>query len=119
MPPSVSLAVVNARVKTNDPTRPWANGVAVTGDQISFVGSSAEIKKLAGTAARVVDAGGRVLLSASADGNDPAEIKIANQTPANFMVVDHEPPANSTWSNPGYRVLMRVVRGMVLENTLA
>ena len=119
MPPSISLAVVNARVKTNDPARPWANGVAVIGDQISFVGSSAEIKKLAGTAARVIDAGGRFLLSASADGNDPSEIKIASQTPANFMVVDHEPPANSTWSNPGYRVLMRVVRGMVLENTLA
>ena len=116
MPPS--LVVLNARVKTNDPTRPWAGGVVVQGEKISFIGSSAEIQKLATTSASVLDAGGKILIAASPDGNDPADVKMATATPANFMVVDHEPPANSTWSNPGYRVFLRVVRGMVLENTL-
>ena len=116
MPPS--LVVVNARVKTNDPTRPWAGGVVVEGTKISFIGSSAEIQKLATTSVSVLDAGGKVLIAATPDGNDPADVKLATAAPANFMVVDQEPPANSSWSNPGYRVYLRVVRGMVLENSL-
>ena len=113
-----SLVVLNARIKTNDPARPWASGLAVHGERIAFVGSSAEMAKMAAEASAVVDAGGKLLISASADGNDPAEVKMASATPANFMVVDQEPPANSTWANPGYRVFLRVVRGMVLENSL-
>ena len=113
-----SLVVLNARIKTNDPARPWAGGLAVHGERIAFVGSSAEMAKMAAEASAVVDAGGKLLISASVDGNDPAEFKMASATPANFMVVDQEPPANSTWANPGYRVFLRVVRGMVLENSL-
>lgn len=114
-----TLVIVNARVKTNDEARPWASGIAVSGDSINMVGSSAELMKVASPSARVVDAGGRILLAATPDGNDPDTIKIQRATPANFMVVDKEPPANSTWSNPGYRVYMRVVRGMILEDTLS
>ncbi len=113
-----TLVIVNARVKTNDEARPWASGLAVTGERINMVGSSAELMKVAAPNARIVDAGGRIILAATADGNDPDTIKIERATPATFMVVDREPPANSTWSNPGYKVLMRVVRGMVLEDTL-
>jgi predicted amidohydrolase YtcJ len=51
-----SLAIVNARVWTADTTRPWAEAVAVHGDSIIAVGSSAEIRKLG--AARVIDAKG-------------------------------------------------------------
>ncbi|HEX9564999.1 MAG TPA: amidohydrolase [Gemmatimonadaceae bacterium] len=53
----VSLAIVNARVWTGDSTRPWADAVAVSGDTILAVGSSAEIRKL-GRAGRTVDAHG-------------------------------------------------------------
>jgi predicted amidohydrolase YtcJ len=55
--PALSLAIVNARVWTGDSTRPWAEAVAVSGDTILAVGSSAEIRKLGG-AGRVVDAKG-------------------------------------------------------------
>lgn len=51
-----SLAIVNARVWTADSTRPWAEAVAVNGDTIVAVGSSAEIRKIGAT--RVVDAKG-------------------------------------------------------------
>lgn len=54
----VSLAVVNARVWTGDVRRPWADAIAVRGERLAAVGSSAEVRKLAGTAARVVDARG-------------------------------------------------------------
>lgn len=56
----VSLAIVNARIWTGNPRQPWATGIAVSGDRISAVGSSAEIAKLARSSpdARVVDAKG-------------------------------------------------------------
>jgi predicted amidohydrolase YtcJ len=63
--PPVSLAVVNARVWTGDPRRPWADAVAVRGDRLAAVGSSAEIRKLAGSGAdgaRVVDAKGAMVV---------------------------------------------------------
>jgi predicted amidohydrolase YtcJ len=60
--PPVSLAVVNARVWTGDPRRPWADAVAVRGDLIATVGSSAEVRKLAPAEARVVDARGGMVV---------------------------------------------------------
>jgi predicted amidohydrolase YtcJ len=53
-----TLMVVNGRVWTGDAQRPWADAVAVTGDRITAVGSSAEIRKLSGSGTRVVDAQG-------------------------------------------------------------
>ncbi|HEX6629916.1 MAG TPA: amidohydrolase [Gemmatimonadaceae bacterium] len=60
--PPVSLAIVNARVWTGDARRPWADAVAVRGDRIAAVGSSAEVRKLAGADARVIDAKGGMLV---------------------------------------------------------
>ncbi|HEY0972657.1 MAG TPA: amidohydrolase [Gemmatimonadales bacterium] len=54
----VSLVVVNARVWTGDARRPWADAIAVRGDRIAAVGSSAEVRKMAGAGARVIDARG-------------------------------------------------------------
>jgi predicted amidohydrolase YtcJ len=58
--PVTALAIVNARVWTGDPRRPWADAVLVRGERIQGVGSSAEIKKRAGSA-HVVDARGMLL----------------------------------------------------------
>jgi len=56
----ITLAIVNARVWTGNPAQPWASGVAVSGEKISQVGSSAEIAKMLQGAplARVIDAKG-------------------------------------------------------------
>ncbi len=67
---AVSLAIVNARVWTGDPRRPWADAVAVDGDRVQAVGSSAEVRKLAATA-RVIDAKGAVLLPGATDAPEP------------------------------------------------
>ena len=40
----ITLAVVNARVWTGDTTRPWAEALAVRGDRIETVGSSAAVR---------------------------------------------------------------------------
>jgi predicted amidohydrolase YtcJ len=60
--PTTTLAIVNARVWTGDPRRPWADAVAVAGDRIGVVGSSAEVMKTVSGATRVVDARGQMLL---------------------------------------------------------
>lgn len=57
-----TLAIVNARVWTGDARRPWADAVAVTGERITAVGSSAEIRKLARPTTRVIDATGGMLV---------------------------------------------------------
>jgi predicted amidohydrolase YtcJ len=57
----VTLAVVNARVWTGDSTRPWAEALAVRGERIALVGSSAAVRKLVGTA-RVIDANGEMVV---------------------------------------------------------
>ena len=59
--PVSALAVVNARVWTGDARRPWADAVLVRGERIEAVGSSAEIKKLAGTSVKTVDAHGMMV----------------------------------------------------------
>src|SRR5258705_11040100 len=59
--PTNSLAIVNARVWTGDPKRPWADAVAIAGDRIVAAGSSAEIQKQTSAATRIIDARGQRL----------------------------------------------------------
>ncbi|MGI9107100.1 MAG: amidohydrolase [Pyrinomonadaceae bacterium] len=56
------LIIVNAAVQTMDKGRPLAEAVAVYGNRIAAVGSSAEIRPLAGPRTRVIDAGGALVL---------------------------------------------------------
>lgn len=58
----VDLALVNAKVWTGDPGRPWAEAVAVRGDKIFAVGTTAEIRQLAPAGAKAVDLGGSLVL---------------------------------------------------------
>jgi len=57
----VTLAVVNARIWTGDSARPWAEAFAVRGERIATVGSSAAVRKIAGSA-RVIDVAGRMVV---------------------------------------------------------
>jgi predicted amidohydrolase YtcJ len=57
-----TLAVVNARIWTGDPRRPWADALAAEGERLVAVGSSAEIRKLVTEATRVIDAEGRLVV---------------------------------------------------------
>lgn len=56
------LVVVNANVRTMDSSRPTAEAVAVYGGRVLAVGSSKEIRKLAGEGTRVIDAHGALML---------------------------------------------------------
>ena len=90
----VTLAVVNARVWTGNPKQPWAEAIAARGDRIAAVGSSAEIRKLAGANARVIDAHGQMLVPGFNDahvhiisaGRGLSSVKLRDAaTPAEFI----------------------------------
>src|SRR5688500_16843345 len=52
------LVLVNGRVYTLDPQRPWAEALAIRGDRILAVGSTSEVRKLRGPATREIDLAG-------------------------------------------------------------
>jgi predicted amidohydrolase YtcJ len=54
----ITIAIVNGVVWTGDPSRPWAEGVALRGDRIAAVGSTVEIRALANSSTRILDARG-------------------------------------------------------------
>ncbi len=56
------LVIINAAVHTMDAARPTAEAVAVLGNRIAAVGSTAEIRALAGPGTRVIDADGKSVL---------------------------------------------------------
>jgi predicted amidohydrolase YtcJ len=60
--PTADLIITNATVWTVDKSQPTAQAVAVLGDRIVAVGSSADIETWRGRATQVIDAEGKVLL---------------------------------------------------------
>ena len=56
------LIIINASIHTMDEARPTAGAVAVLGNRIVAIGSTPEIRALAGAKTRVVDAGAKVVL---------------------------------------------------------
>ncbi|MDT7604954.1 MAG: hypothetical protein QOF61_2951 [Acidobacteriota bacterium] len=59
---TADLVIVNANVRTLDKQHPTAEAVAVFGNKIAAVGTSAEIRKLVGARTRVIDAHGALVM---------------------------------------------------------
>jgi len=55
------LLILNASIHTMDDARPVAEAVAILGQRIAAVGSTAEMRVLAGPRTRVIDAAGKVV----------------------------------------------------------
>ncbi len=56
------LALVNGRVWTGNPAQPWVEAVAVRGNTIAAVGTSADIERRVGEHTRRIDLGGRLVV---------------------------------------------------------
>ena len=59
---SADLIIINANIHTMDTRQPTAQAVAISGNRIVAVGTSNEIKKLAGPQTRVIDAHNQLVL---------------------------------------------------------
>jgi predicted amidohydrolase YtcJ len=59
---AVDLALVNGKVVTLDAQSTVAEAVAITGDRITAVGTSAAVRRLAGPRTRVIDLAGRTVI---------------------------------------------------------
>ena len=94
----ISLALVNARVWTGDSRRPWADAVAVRGDRVAAVGSSAEVRKMCVASTRVLDANGQMLIPGVHDAD------------ARFTT--------EGWQDRGKQDAPRIKRGAVADFTL-
>jgi len=56
------LVITNAKIFTADPNAPWAQAIAITGDHISAVGTSDQVKSIATDATKIIDAKGSVII---------------------------------------------------------
>jgi predicted amidohydrolase YtcJ len=56
------LILAGGKVFTADPARPWAEALAIAGDHVVAVGTSAEVRPLAGPATRVIELQKRVVV---------------------------------------------------------
>jgi hypothetical protein len=78
----VPLAIVNARVWTGDPHRPWADAVFLRAGCIDVVGSSAEVRKRSDTTTRLIDAKGLLVMHPRERG------ALVRGAPADLLLVD-------------------------------
>ena len=102
------LAIVNARVWTNDPRRPWMDAVLVHGKRIQAVGSSAELRKRAGSGATVIDASGRLVVPGEPDG------RLAAGAAASLAIVDRAPSGDPTETSPEREIFFSLIDGRVV-----
>ncbi len=56
------LVIINASIHTMDEAKPTAGAVAIVGNRIAAIGSTPDIRALAGPTTRVIDAGEKVVL---------------------------------------------------------
>ena len=61
-PETATLVIRDARVWTGDSAAPWADAVAVQGENIIAVGATTEIDRLVGPDTKLIDADGRMLV---------------------------------------------------------
>ncbi|WP_379072057.1 amidohydrolase [Mesorhizobium sp. UC22_110] len=66
---AADLIVVNADVRTADPAKPKAQAFAVEGGKFAAIGSNDEIKALADSSTRTIDAGGKTITPGFIDGH--------------------------------------------------
>lgn len=64
------VVLVNAKLFTADSTAPWAEAIAIRGERIQAVGTSAAMRSLAGARTRVIDVGGRTVVPGFNDAHD-------------------------------------------------
>jgi hypothetical protein len=108
--PTPVLAIVNARVWTNDARRPWADALLVRDGRILAVGSSAELRKRTGAGATVIDASGRLVVPGQPDG------RIAIGEAASLAMIERPADADAAETPLDREVVFALVDGNVVAD---
>jgi predicted amidohydrolase YtcJ len=66
---TATLLLVNGRIVTVDSSRPVAEAVAVRGDKVLAIGTTADMRKLAASGATTIDLKGRLAIPAFIEGH--------------------------------------------------
>jgi predicted amidohydrolase YtcJ len=114
---AVSVVIVNARVWTGDARRPWADAIAVEGERLRAVGSSAEVMKVA-AGARVIDAKGAMVVAgsgatAAAADESPRGVLRAGSL-ADLVMIDRDLTRVAPETIADAKVLLTMVGGTVV-----
>jgi predicted amidohydrolase YtcJ len=87
--------IVNARVVTMDPAQPRAEAIAIRGDKFLAVGSNADIRNLASSRTRVIDAARGAVVPGFIDTHNHAggttllyEVLVGNPFEVEFVTID-------------------------------
>ena len=89
-----TIVIESGVVWTGDPAKPWAQALALAGDRIIAVGSTAEMRTLVGSGTRVIDAHGGMVVPGFIDshihflpgGMNLASVQLRDaKTPAEFI----------------------------------
>ncbi len=80
--------LLNGKVFTANPAQPWGQAIAIRGDRVIGVGTTAEIAAQAGSSTRRIDVGGRTIVP----GFNDAHLHVAPRPPR-FLVKVSEDPA--------------------------
>jgi predicted amidohydrolase YtcJ len=90
-PGTADLVIVNARVFTGSSSRPWAEAIAINGDRIAAVGTTGAIRAQAGSATRIVDARGRLVIPGINDAHTHPTATPAHTALEGPPAVAHDP----------------------------
>jgi predicted amidohydrolase YtcJ len=86
------LVLLNGRIYTLEAATPWVEALAVRGHRIAAIGTTADVKRLAGSQTRTIDLGGAFATAGFNDGHVHIESTGGLLTGANLLEV-HEPKA--------------------------
>jgi imidazolonepropionase-like amidohydrolase len=89
-PPAPDTVLLNGRVFTGDPARPWAEALAIRGDRVIAVGATAEVAALASSSSIRRDLGGHAVIPGFNDAhrNDPGGDAAALAAVARAAIAD-------------------------------
>ncbi len=79
--PKPDTVLLGGKIFTADSTRPWVEAIAVTGERITALGGTDEIRRLAGADTRIVELAGRVVVPGFNDAHD----HVNGDPPPTFM----------------------------------
>lgn len=58
---TATLGIINARIWTGNPDQPWAEAIAIKGENILLVGTTSEVQKLMNDSSKIIDASGKMI----------------------------------------------------------